>query len=364
MTTKKYNLFVCVCMGIITLWFIIYVLYIGSSIIIPFILAILLSFLVLSISNFYHNIWAPRFISFIASIITIVFVFYIIGVIINTNIEGIIRAAPEYQSKLESILGFYIEKYQIDSTVVRNEIVQKIDIAYLISWTAAIITSIVKNAGIIFFFMLFILLESKSFRSKLALITWWEKSTFFSVFQQIQWDIKSYFFIKTITSLFVAFISAWIMFFFGLDFFIFWAFIIFLLNYIPNVWSIIAVSFPVLFSLVQFDSLYLTLVFLILMVAAQVLVWNFIEPRLMGNRLNLSPLVILISLIFWGTLWGPIWMLLSVPLMVMINIVLAHIEVTRPIAILLSEKGMIKFSEWNKNISKLTLKKMKKMLKK
>jgi len=58
----------------------------------------------------------------------------------------------------------------------------------------------------------------------------------------------------------------------------------------------------------------------------------------MGNKLNLSPLVILISLIFWGTIWGPTGMLLSVPIMVMINIVLAHIEVTRPIAILLSER--------------------------
>jgi len=63
----------------------------------------------------------------------------------------------------------------------------------------------------------------------------------------------------------------------------------------------------------------------------------------MGNRLNLSPLVILVSLIFWGTLWGPIGMLLSVPIMVIINIVLAHIEVTRPIAVLLSERGIVKF---------------------
>lgn len=134
------------------------------------------------------------------------------------------------------------------------------------------------------------------------------------------------------------------MFFFGLDFFVFWAFLIFLFNYIPNVGSIIAVFFPVTFSLIQYESVSLTMIFLVLMIGAQVLMGNFIEPRLMGNKLNLSPLVILISLIFWGTLWGPIGMLLSVPIMVMINIVLAHIEVTRPIAILLSEKGIVKFT--------------------
>jgi len=85
----------------------------------------------------------------------------------------------------------------------------------------------------------------------------------------------------------------------------------------------------------------------------------------MGNKLNLSPLVILISLIFWGTLWGPIGMLLSVPIMVMINIVLAHIEVTRPVAILLSERGVIKFTGVSDFSSKrFTIKKMKKLLEK
>jgi len=84
--------------------------------------------------------------------------------------------------------------------------------------------------------------------------------------------MKSYFKIKTITSLAVSCISAVIMFFFGLDFLIFWAFIIFLLNYIPSIGSIIAVAFPVIFSLVQFESLYITTIFLVLMVAAQVLI--------------------------------------------------------------------------------------------
>lgn len=221
---------------------------------------------------------------------------------------------------------------------MRAEILEKMDLPLIISGAASIVTAIVKNAGIIFFFMVFILLESTAFKSKLALITGGEKSTFFSVFQQIQGDMKSYFLVKTFTSISVAILSTIVMFFFGLDFFLFWAFIIFLLNYIPNVGSIIAVCFPVLFSLVQFESIYLTSVFLLMMVAAQMFIGNFVEPRLMGNRLNLSPLVILFSLIFWGTLWGPIGMLLSVPIMVMLNIIMSHIPATRPIAILLSEK--------------------------
>ena len=361
---KQWNL-LTINVTILTLGFFIYVLYIGASIVIPFVVAVLLSFIIISITNFYHSKWLHKTFSFIVALFTIGIVFYAIWKIINSNVEEIILAAPEYQEKLMLLFDSYAEKYSINSTVVRDEIIGKLDIPALLSSAASIITSVVKNAGIILFFTIFILLESKSFRAKLALITGGEKSTFFNVFEQVQDDMKSYFKIKTITSISVATISAIIMYFFGLDFFVFWAFIIFLLNYIPNVGSIIAVSFPVLFSLVQFESIYATTIFLTLMVVAQVFIWNLVEPRLMGNKLNLSPLVILISLIFWGTLWGPIGMLLSVPIMVMINIVLAHIEVTRPVAILLSERGMVKFHgmkwlwKW-----KFSIKKMQKLLKK
>lgn len=365
MVTKKYSSFLSVNVWLLTLGFVIYVLYIGSSIIIPFVVAVLLSFIVISITKFYHSKGLHNILAFLFALISIGIVFYIIARIINSNVEEIINAAPEYQRKLMDIFDTYAQKYSIDSSLLRDELIAKIDIPTLLSSAAGVVTSIVKNAGIIFFFMVFILLESKSFRWKLALITGGEKSTFFNVFEQIQHDIKSYFKIKTITSLSVALLSAMIMYFFDLDFLMFWAFIIFLLNYIPNIGSIIAVCFPVLFSLVQFESMYATTIFLILMTIAQVFIGNLVEPRLMGNKLNLSPLVILVSLIFWGTLWGPIGMLLSVPIMVMVNIVLAHIEATRPIAILLSEKWMVKFhGMWKIWKWKFTIKKMQKMLKK
>jgi len=349
----------------LTLCFFVYVLYIGSSIIVPFVVAVLFSFIILSIASFYRHYGLHKYLSLLASLFTIAVVMYGIGKVLDANIQEIITSAPAYQEKLISIFDSYAQKYSIDSTIVREQILWNLDITLIVSSTASAITAIVKNAGIIFFFTLFILLESTSFRSKLSLITGGDKSTFFRVFGQVQDDMKSYFKIKTITSIWVSIMSAIIMFFFWLDFFIFWAFIIFLLNYIPSVWSIIAVSFPVIFSLIQFESLYITTIFLILMVAIQVLVWNIIEPRLMWNKLNLSPLVIIISLIFWGTIWGPIGMLLSVPIMVMVNIVLAHIELTRPIAILLSEKWVVKFTQpWKWMKTTLSLKKMRKLLKK
>ncbi len=349
---------------ILTLWFLIYVLYIGSSLLIPFVLAVFLSFIIISVSSAFQKRGIPKPLSFIFTLILLGSIFYAVAQIINTNIGWIISQAPEYEQKLLGMFTRYSEKYDLNAWKMLENGFQSIDFSAVLTGLASIATSIVKNAGLILMFTIFILLESKVFEKKIGLITGWEKSRFFDAVKQIQEDMKSYFMIKTITSICIALLSALIMFFFGLDFFIFWAFLIFLLNYIPNIGSIIAVTFPVLFSLVQFESLALTSVFLFLMTASQLFIWSFIEPRLMWNKLNLSPLVILFSLIFWWMVWWPIGMLLSVPIMVMVNITLAHIDATRPIAIFLSEKWIIKFQPEKRKKTKIGLWAMKKLLKK
>ena len=361
---KKYEAFIALCVAFFAIVLFVYILAIWASLIIPFIISILLSFIILSISGFYNRVFLlPHYISFVFSLFTIASILYIVWQIINTNIDAIIRLAPTYQEKFIRIIDTYAEIYNIEINAVSSQLFSNFSLANIFASIAWIVTSFVRSAGIIFFFTLFILLESKSFTRKIALITWWEKSTFFQALDQIKSDIKSYFLVKTLVSLATWLISWTILFFFWLDFFIFWAFLIFLLNYIPNVWSIIAVFFPVAFSLVQFESLSLSVTLLVVLTWIQIFFWNFVEPKLMGNRLNLSPLVILISLIFWGTLWGPIGMLLSVPLMVMINIALSHIESTRPIAVLLSEKWIIKYSGiQNSKKWRFWFKKMKKLL--
>lgn len=360
---KKNNpLLITVPLILITLGGAIYVLSIGSALFIPFIVAVFLSFLILSLSHFYDNKGVPKYVSFVFSLCTIVGIIYLITQIIDSNIDGIIKWAPQYQERLVAVAGNMAQKYSLDREVVTNLILEKINIPQIISYSALTITSIVKNTGMILLFTVFILLESTAFEKKLIMITGGENSSFFKITEQIKKDMKSYFLIKSIASITVGLLSAIVLFIFWIDFLFFWAFVIFLFNYIPSIGSIIAVTFPVIFSLIQYESPSLTIIFLICMVSAQVLVWNFLEPRLMWNKLNLSPLVILISLIFWGMLWGPIGMLLSVPIMVMINIVLAHIPATRPIAILLSEKWMIKFSNGDRSKS-MNLKKLKKLLK-
>ena len=154
--------------------------------------------------------------------------------------------------------------------------------------------------------------------------------------------MSSYFTIKTLTSLLTGILSYFALLFIGIDAPVFWAFLIFLLNYIPTIGSLLATSFPAIFALFQFGELQPCLLVLVIVGAVQILVGNIIEPRLMGNTLNVSPLVVIIALSFWGFLWGIPGMFLSVPITVMMILFFAEFPATRPIAILLSEKGDLK----------------------
>jgi AI-2 transport protein TqsA len=132
-----------------------------------------------------------------------------------------------------------------------------------------------------------------------------------------------------------------ILFFAGIDSPLFWAFLIFLLNFIPVIGMLIGTLFPAIFSLIQFGEFTPPLLLFFSIGTIQFAVGNVIEPRIMGNSLNISPLVAIVALAFWGTLWGITGMFLSVPITVIMIIVCSQFPKTRPVAILLSEKGKI-----------------------
>ncbi|PID87661.1 permease [Candidatus Gracilibacteria bacterium] len=330
--------------SILTLVTIVYILYIGSSLIIPFIIALLLSLAIISLSNFFQRKRINKIISFILSILTFGIIFIIVGNIINSNINEIIKLAPLYQEKFINILTplfEYLDYFEIDTNILKEKILKNINVGYLIGAITSAVTSVLSITGIILFYIVFILLEHRYFSNKLEniFLNNSKKKNIISVLGHIKNDIKSYFVIKSITSFSTALLSYIVLTIFGADFALFWSFLIFLLNYIPTVGSIIAVSFPLLFTFVQFGFSISFTIIMVSLIGIQITMGNIIEPKFLGNKLNLSPLVIIISLGFWGSIWGIVGMLLSVPIMVIINIILSHFDSTRGIAIMLSEKG-------------------------
>lgn len=340
MFKRKANPFLNISLFIITAFLLFYVLYIWAGLIIPFIIALLFSFALIWLSWFYKKFRLPSFISFPLSLATYIFIFWLIGRMIWSNVADLNNLMPFYQEKILNMIVDFFDYLPASIETSLSNNLSSINFTKVFTTVLDTVTSIFSSTGIILFYVMFILLEYRFFKDKLNLMITdkLKKKEIFEILEKIKTDIKSYFVIKTIVSFITALASYLIMSVFNLDFAIFWAFLVFILNFIPSIWSIIAVTFPFLFSMIQFESYYPVLFMASWLVWTQVLMWNIIEPKFMWNKLNLSPLVIIMALWFWWSLWWVVGMLLSVPITVIINIVFSKIPATRPLAILLSEK--------------------------
>jgi AI-2 transport protein TqsA len=156
------------------------------------------------------------------------------------------------------------------------------------------------------------------------------------VMHRINSSITEYMVVKTSMGLLAGVVTAALLLAFGVDYAVLWGILAFLFNYIPYLGSIVATVVPVLLSFVQFEDPLRTLVILVVLLVLQNGIGYLLEPRLAGKRLDLSPLVIIVSLAFWGSLWGIVGMILAVPLVVVIKTILANTVATRPLAKMLS----------------------------
>jgi predicted PurR-regulated permease PerM len=136
-------------------------------------------------------------------------------------------------------------------------------------------------------------------------------------------------------------ISYVILLLFGIDYAFLWAFLIFIFNYIPYIGSLVATLLPSVFAIIQFGSLWSFVWVFISIEVVQLVVGNYVEPKVMGRSLNLSPLVVVLALSFWGYIWGLLGMFLSVPITSILLITMAQFPATRNVAILLTENGKL-----------------------
>jgi predicted PurR-regulated permease PerM len=151
--------------------------------------------------------------------------------------------------------------------------------------------------------------------------------------------VERYLWIQTVTGIIIA-VGSWaVMALVGLENSVFWAFLIFVVNYIPIVGAVAAIVLPAVFALVQFDGFARALIVLAGLGSITFVVGNILLPRMQGDSLNLDPLVVLLSLAFWGALWGITGMFLSTPLTVLVMVILAQFKDSRWIAIILSADG-------------------------
>ena len=262
------------------------------------------------------------------------------------GLNGIREAVPGYVENLNSLLSDLVSRFGLkgEQNLDISLLMGELDIASLIGGLFSSLGSLLGYSGAVLLYLVFLLLEQRMFPLKLrALCLNRERhDRVLRVLTEIGHEIRSYLLIKTTISLLTAGISVAILLWVGLDFALFWGVLIFTLNFIPYLGSLIATLLPALMALAQFGDMQPFIILLLSLGAIQVSVGNVLEPKWMGRGLNLSPLVILIALASWGALWGGAGMFLSVPLMVVLMIVFSHIPATQPIAVLMSADGELR----------------------
>jgi len=196
----------------------------------------------------------------------------------------------------------------------------------IISFLTGGVTSFMGFLGqaiLVLIYTLFMLFESTRFHEK-AEEAFGKDSPVFDTLHAIGHDVQIYMLWKTVISLITGGITALVCTAFGVDFPLFWGILAFGFNYIPNIGSVISSILPALLALFQFDTPFRALGLLATLVVFQNLMGSLIEPRLMGKSLSISPLVLLLSLVFWGWIWGIVGMILAVPIAVTLKIIAMH----------------------------------------
>ena len=325
-----------------------YLLLVGKDLLVPLIVAVIIWYLTNVLATGFGHIplgkrRLSRPVCFTLAVLGICGSLFLLINLISRNITDMIAAAPIYQDNLIRAIGRLFRLVGLAEPLTVRQVFETLDIRSSLTRIAVALGGVVGKTGIIVVYLILLFLEQKSFRLKFnALFSDSRKrEQFAQLLSHINSDIRTYVGIKTLTSFVTAVLSYVIMAAIGLDFAGFWAILIFLFNYIPTFGSIIATIFPAVLALVQYSG-FLPFVFVGGVIGGlQFLIGNVLEPRLMGNRLNLSPLVILLALALWGSIWGVTGMLLSVPIMSILMIVLTHFPQSRVAAILLSRRGQI-----------------------
>ena len=333
---------------IIVITAIIAVLVIGKGVLIPFIFALIFWFLTREIRKSIYKIpfaekFIPKWLSNIIVFSIVILSFSFVSEIISNSISDLTSSYSKYELNVDSIISKIDAYFRVDMVGTIKTLVGKFDYGSFLGDIANGISSLLGDTFMIIIYALFFFLEESSFKKKLQKMFINGRDQSYNNVQQllskIENSISDYLRLKTYVSLLTGILSYFVLLLVGVDSAPFWAFLIFLLNYIPTIGSLIATVFPSIFCLLQFGEITPFIVVLVAVGSIQVVVGNIIEPRVFGKSLNLSPLVTILSLAVWGKIWGVTGMVLSVPITVIMIIIFSQFEKTKNVAILLSENG-------------------------
>lgn len=334
--------------GLICIISIVIVLIYAKKLLIPFVFAILLWFIIRKLKQGLDHLvvvkkYVPDWIKNIIATVIVLAGLKFTSSVILASIGTLTKSYSLYQANINAIIQQLNVALNIDILQIAKGYSSGINFGGVLGAIFNSITDIFSQSLMILLYTLFIFIEENFFQVKLkAIFTQAKQYTQVkTILQKIEASMSHYLGLKTCVSVITAGLSYVVLLVVGIDSPEFWAFLIFILNFIPTIGSLLGTAFPAIFSLLQFGAFIPCLIILASIGAIQLLIGNILEPKLMGNSLNLSSLFAIVSLSFWGVIWGIIGMILSIPIAVIIIILCSQFNKTKPLAILLSQKGNV-----------------------
>jgi AI-2 transport protein TqsA len=320
---------------------VIYGMQLAKVLLVPFLIAAFLALITVRPMMWLQQKRVPSFVAALIIVSSIMLLMAIVGAILGSSIADFTAALPVYQARLDAIVDgvfeFIVKHLNGDESM--QSIGDMIDPGWAMGLVATILNSlkdVLTNTFLIVFTMIFMLLEVSSVGTKVEAAFGRSAKSLQRPRAFLQ-NLGRYLGIKTVVSIATGCCAGLLTWTLGLDFPLLWAMLAFLFNYVPTIGSIIAAVPAVLLALVQLGpgAAGATAVGF---AAINVAFGNIIEPRLMGYGVGISPLIVFLGLVFWGWVFGPVGMLLSVPLTMVLKLALESDENTRWIAILIGSE--------------------------
>jgi len=309
----------------------------ASNLVTPFLLAVFIAVVVGPLVQFLHRLGLPIWVALLLVIALLMGTGGGIVALVTGSLNAFNANVPDYQMRLKALSGDLVNWLETLGLHVSRQVLNSlVDPARVLGIAGDLIRGlggVLTNAFMILVTVIFILFEASSLPSKLRAALR-QPDASLDQLNEVMHTINRYMVIKSLTSLFTGIVLwVWLK-YLGVDFAILWGMLAFLLNFVPTIGSIIAAVPAVMLALVQLglnDAVLATLGFMVVNIG----VGNFLEPRIMGQGLGLSTLVVFVSLVFWGWVLGPAGMFLSVPLTMSLKIVFGAHAQTYPIAVML-----------------------------
>jgi AI-2 transport protein TqsA len=340
-------------LGFISFVIFVVVLKLLENVLIPMTIAVFLTYLFYPLIQYLKSYKVPKWVSLVIIIIGVTVIYYLLVVLMISNFDYFVDNLDKYSAKLTLFLTKALEPFNISiwefskmSKIPFYRLNAENILQYLydngfIQQTFDSILGGLTDLLFALIFWFFMIIGKDRFEERLKVAYFSKKEKVQSNLDSINSQLQSYLLIKTVVSLLVGFLVTLICLAYNIDFPIVWGLITFILNYIPNIGSLLASLAPIFISLIEYGFGYTSMSFAVLLLIVHNLTGNILEPHLMGRQMDLSPVFVLFSLIFWGYVWGIVGMFLAVPIAATMKILFSNIDPLKPLAIIIGSKGSL-----------------------